>query len=276
MNCLKLYAENKINGYFPLLTKDNVVYLYHYGSDDDDADDIKGFCVYSKDDFLPRKVHYFEQKIIDEYFYLSYCKASQYAKRKGPSRVELFSIYPVLKYNIFPISNNMIEREIIIIDGDRIYRSKEKSEISNSNIPFIQNGLAKLINNRLLKGLVCVLSKSNNAFDFDLVIPKINPSSLQKGESEIIFRIHCTWKRIYKIASYYCRYGYSAIFWSDSGLLLGHLYKHTSLPIPYDEKETARAIVEAENDWSQMMYDNPFLEHAHFTKPLNQWDYDLL
>ena len=147
---------------------------------------------------------------------------------------------------------------------------------SNSDLFSIEAGLPKLINNRLVNGFVCVLSQSNKAFDFDLIIPKINRSSLQFGESEFIYKIHCTWNRIYKIASYYSKYGYSAIFWSASGLLLGHLYKFTSLPIPYDEDKTAQAIFEAKNDWDQMIYDNPFLEDANFSKPLNQWDYDLL
>lgn len=279
MNRIDLYAENNIKGFYPLFKTDNAVYLYHYVYDDDEYDDEDnkyGFCVLYSDMYYPSKVSHHEQNRIDEYFYRSYCKASQYAKSKGASHVQLFSIYPMLKYKMFLFPDSPVANGIVTIDEDRITITQDIEETSNSDLFSIEAGLPKLINNRLVNGFVCVLSQSNKAFDFDLIIPKINRSSLQFGESEFIYKIHCTWNRIYKIASYYSKYGYSAIFWSASGLLLGHLYKFTSLPIPYDEDKTAQAIFKAKNDWDQMIYDNPFLEDANFSKPLNQWDYDLL
>ena len=287
---LKKYAHYTKLGFYPLFAKDNRVYFYRYEPESTsgilryfqwDYDENKeGFYVLFPDNSIPQKASCFQSEI-DEYFYLSYKKALDYALCKGESeQIKLVSVFPFVKYDLlfFSDDDDVVVIDSIIVDGDEIY---DPSCLSNDIIDlFVSNEsnneyLSYVCSQCIKYGFIAMLSKSNETYYFDLLLPNQIPSS-EKPIPEIISNIKCTWRRIDKIAFYYRRFGYCAIYWSATHQLLRHYYKHAMLPLPSPELSIDEAIAKAYYEWEQMLDDNHYLKLTYFNEKLSKWDYELL
>lgn len=288
---IQKYAHYTKSGYYPLFAKDNRVYFYRYKPEstsgilryfewDYNENETEGFYVLFPDQSMPQKAT-FVQREIDEFFYLSYKKALDYALCKGESEhIKLVSVFPFIKYDLLFYSDedDVVVIDSIIVDGDEIYDS---SCLSNDIINlFVSNEskneyLSYVCSQRIIYGFIVMMSKSNETYYFDLLLPHQIPST-EKRKPEIVRKIKCTWKRIDKIASYHRRFGYCAIYWSATHQLLRHYYKHAMLPLPTPELGINEAIARAYDKWEQMLDDNHYLRLTYFNEKLNKWDYELI
>lgn len=263
---------------FPLCIISGKIYLYMKQYDEEKQSLKEGFYTTDRWHVEPLPVSYEEQKVIDDYFFTQHREALKYAKNMDWEGAKLVSIFPVVTYELLPHSINVLE------DGSRVTGIVELWDDESPTLCVAEvdkdenlkhygdnrfhNYVIEIIKKRIFLIYVKRITSSSEARFFNLQIPIIHS---QSGEMEKIDNVLCGWKRIKKIANYYCKWGLSII--SLGNVIIWAGYKHKSLPIPFKRED----IQKAAKEWDQMIYDNPFLEHTYFENcNLNKWDYEIL
>lgn len=275
------YNEGLEKVFFPVLIHTSgKKYVYHKERDEETNEVTEGFCVCDNWHDMPIPVNVSQQKALDFYFLNRYRKALKYAKSMKWESVKLVSIFPVMTYELLPHSINTLEdgRKVTGMvelwdDGNPVLvigEVDEQNNLINYGKHSYENYVISVINKRYVFAFIDLISKENKAYDFNIRIPIINS---QFGEFEEVRDVHCSWKRIVKIASYYSQFGLTTISFSTGNLLLWASYMHKRLPIPF----TRYDVDVARKEWNQMTYDNPFLENSIFDgSGLTKWDFEII
>lgn len=277
-NLASCYENGLPRECFPLCIISDKKYLYKKEWDEITQELSEGFYTTDRWCDCPFPVSSEEQKAIDNYFFTRNQKAFNYVKEMGWKGAKLVSIFPVVTYELLPHSINVLE------DGRRVTNIIELwddeppalciAEVDKDDTLMLygrnnfHNSVIEIIKQRIFQSYVNRITSSSEARYFNLYIPKIHS---QFGEMEKIDNVFCGWKRIKRIANYYCKWGLSTISLGKTIIWAG--YKHKSLPIPFKKDD----IQKAAKEWDKMVYDNPFGEHTFFENSnLNKWDYEIL
>ena len=275
------YVEGLSRDYFPvLLNSSGNKFVYGKVIDEETNEITQGFFVCNEWHHTPVPLNIKQQLALDYYFFNSFRKAAKYARENGWQGVNLVQLFPCVAYELLPPSVNVSD------DGNKLTKILELWDDEEPTLIFSKKNddgtLADIGNNRFeryviniikrsyRKTFIDIISKEHKAYIFKIYIPIINS---QIGEYEYIKYLNCSWRRIKKIASYYCQFGLVAIFLDYSNYMLWAGCLHKSLPIPFTQSD----IEEIKKDWRKMVYDNPYLEHTFFEGDnLTKWDWEII
>lgn len=275
------YAEGLPQTYMPVLLRvSGNKFVYHKEIDEYTNEITEGFCVCDEWHHTPVPLDFEKQRALLYYFFNCHRKALKYARENGWQRINLVQLFPCVTYEMLPHSVNIMDDGSKVTGILELWDDEEPalciSKINDDGklIDFGNNKFEQYvisnINKSFLNTFIDMISKDNRAHFFRILIPII---SSKFGEREEIRHVNCSWKRILKISSYYRRFGLVTIFWDESNLLLWAGCYHKRLPIPFSRND----VEQANSEWSQMIYDNPFLEYSFWEGDnLTKWDYEIL
>ena len=275
------YAEGLPQTYMPvLLHVSGNKFVYHKEIDEYTNEITEGFCVCDEWHHTPVPLDFEIQRALLYYFFNRHRKALKYARENGWQRINLVQLFPCVTYEMLPHSVNIMDDGSKVTGILELWDDEEPalciSKINDDGILIdfgnnqFEQYVISIINKSFLNTFIDMISKDNRAHFFRILIPII---SSKFGEREEIRHVNCSWKRILKIASYYSRFGLVTIFWDESNLLLWAGCYHKRLPIPFSRND----VEQANREWSQMIYDNPFLEYSFWEgDDLTKWDYEIL
>ena len=275
------YAEGLPQTYMPVLLRvSGNKFVYHKEIDEYTNEITEGFCVCDEWHHTPVPLDFEKQRALLYYFFNCHRKAFKYARENGWQRINLVQLFPCVTYEMLPHSVNIMDDGSKVTGILELWDDEEPalciSKINDDGklIDFGNNKFEQyvisIINKSFLNTFIDMISMDNRAHFFRILIPIINSKF---GEREEIRHVNCSWKRILKIASYYRRFGLVTIFWDESNLLLWAGCYHKRLPIPFSRND----VEQANREWSQMIYDNPFLEYSFWEGDnLTKWDYEIL
>ena len=266
--------------YFPLCEMSGKKYVYHKERDEDTQELTEEICETEEWNDIPLPVSTEEESAIENYFFSKHREALKYAKENNWKSIIMVSIYPVITYELLPHSINVMDdgkkvTGILELWDDEppmlcISEVNEDGELKDFGGNRFENYVIYVIRERIFKRFIGELSKSSQAYNFNLYIPQIHSSF---GEMETIKNVCCSWKRIMKIANYYRKWGLVVVSWGPNNMALWAVYKHKSLSLPPKKEDVQNAA----REWDKMIYDNPFLEKSFFENDnLTKWDYEVL
>ena len=275
------YAKGLPQTYMPvLLHVSGNKFVYHKEIDECTNKITEGFCVCDEWHHTPVPLNSEKQRALLYYFFNYHRKAIKYARENDWQGINLVQLFPCVTYELLPHSVNIMDdgskvTGILELWDDEepalcISKINDDDTLADFGSNKFEQYVISIINKSFLNTFIDMISKDNRAHFFRILIPII---SSKFGEREEIRRVNCSWKRILKIASYYSGFGLVTIYWDESNLLLWASCCHKRLPIPF----TRYDVELANREWSQKIYDNPFLEHSFCEGDnLTKWDYEIL
>ena len=275
------YSEGLPKEYMPVLLHiSGNKFVYRKEIDIDTNEIIEGFYVCNQWHHTPTPLNASQQHALNLYFLNCHRKAIKYARENDWQGVNLVQLFPCVTYELLPHSVNIMddgrkvtgilelwdEEEPVLCISD----VDDEGNLADFGSNKFEQYVINIIKKNYLSTFVNLITTDNKAHLFKICIPIINSHF---GEQEEIKHVYCSWKRILKIARYYSKFGLTIIYWNESNLQLWAGYKHKRLPIPFTQND----VEEANREWNQKIFDNPFLEHTLFEdNNLTKWDYEIL